>query len=280
MSPKKTTSIFKLALVEFIKDNAISAGAALAYYAIFAIAPLILLSISLSRIFFNTNLAKAELSDFLSQFFGEAGSKIIEIILANETTPKGNITAIVLGIIILLFGSMGLFYQIRKILDRMWNVKPDAHSNKIISFLAKRIIALLTVFLAGLLLLISLLITSIAHNIIDLTGQIGASASAIEGLNNILTIIILTLLFAITTKYLVTEKIPWKKVWLGSIVSSLLFIIGKILFGFYLNFIDLGSAYGAAGSLIIFLFWLYYTANVFLFGAEIIKVSSKKQPLV
>ncbi|PIR87885.1 MAG: ribonuclease BN [Candidatus Harrisonbacteria bacterium CG10_big_fil_rev_8_21_14_0_10_45_28] len=272
----KKDSILKITFSNWQKDNASRIGAALAYYAVFSLAPLLLILIGVSRIFFVQDAARENLLVQLEKIISPAGRQVAETILSNATTLtiKGGTTATVIGVVIVLIGAMAVFRQIYNALDTIWRTSISRRHGHIKAFLIKNLISLVMIIAAGVLLVSSFIISAIISGIAS-NPTIHFPAVFWESINTIISFLVITLVFAITVKMLSAVKLKWAHIWLGALTTSFFFILGKFGFGLYLMLTNLGSAYGAAGALIIFLFWVFYSAQIFLFGVELVKAKSQ-----
>ena len=207
---------------------------------------------------------------------GQQGAEAIETALANADRPQLSSVASIISLVVLFIGASGVFAQLQSALNTVWNVriKPDAG---IWGFIRKRLLSFGMVLSIGFLLLVSLIISTVLSAISKLDlNLISNFAPLWQGIDLLISFSLITLLLALIYKYLPDVIIRWKDVWVGAIITTLLFIIGKYLIGLYLGRSSLGSAYGAAGSLIVFLAWVFYSAQILLFGAEITQVYTRR----
>lgn len=275
----KITTIFKLlkeAFQEWQQDKVSRLAAALAYYTVFSITPLLVIAIAIAGAVFGEDAAKGEIVQQINGLVGDQGAKAIEVTLANANQPDISGFASLISVAILLLGASGVFAQLQDALNTIWNIqaKPDGG---IWEFIRKRLLSFGMVLAIGFLLLVSLLVSA------ALSGLGKFEISILPGFTFIWQIInfaisfgFIALLFALIYKYLPDATIKWDDVIVGSIITALLFTFGKFAIGLYLGRGSLGSAYGAAGSLVIFLAWVYYSAQILLFGAEFTQVYARK----
>ena len=251
-------------------------GAALAYYTLFAIAPLLLIAIAVVGLVFGNEAAAGQVFQYLRQWIGDTAAFSVEEIVRNASARPGTgWLAALTGGVTLLMGASSVFAQLQASMNQIWNVPPDSHSG-ISGFVKNRLLQLGFVLIIGCLLLFS--ITS--------TAVIAVAASRVEitpGLAVIVRIInagislgIITLLFALIFKFLPNVHIDWKDVWIGAFFTALLFMAGNFLVGLYLGKSAVGSIFGAAGSLIVLLVWVYYSAQILFFGAEFTQVYASR----
>ena len=275
----RVKSIFKLlqeAFREWQRDKASLLAAALAYYTVFSITPLLVIAIAIAGAVFGQDAAQGEIVQQINQLVGQQGAKVIETGLANANQPQLTSTASIISIVVLFVGASGVFAQLQEALNTVWNVKPKSDSG-ISVFIRKRLLSFGMVLTVGFLLLVSLIFSAVLSGIgkLDLN-LLPGFVYLWQLLNIVISFGFITLLFALIYKYLPDVKIDWKDVWVGAIITTLLFTIGKFLIGLYLGQGSLGSTYGAAGSLIVFLAWVFYSAQILLFGAELTQVYTRK----
>ena len=272
-------SIFKLikeAFTEWQQDKASLLAAALAYYTVFSITPLLVIAIAIAGAVFGREAAQGEIVTQINQLVGQQGAEAIETALQNANQPELGSIASVISIVVLLIGASGVFAQLQEALNTVWNVKPKPNAG-IWGFIRKRLLSFGVVLAIGFLLLVSLVFSAILSGISKLQiNLLPGMTSFWQLLNFAISFGVISLLFALIYKYLPDVKIRWKDVWVGAIITALLFTIGKYLIGLYLGSGSLGSAYGAAGSLIVFLAWVFYSAQILLFGAEFTQVYARK----
>lgn len=269
MIPRKLKS-FYLHAVEIFSlwnhANASAMGAGIAFYTIFAIAPLFMLVLALAGALFGPEAAHRELFGQIKGLVGDNGATAIQSILTAADKPKTSLWATVIGLMALFIGASTVFIQLQQSLNAIWNVR--LKSNSIRSFIRHRLLSFAALLGIGFLLLVSLIVSAA----LEAAGKwIGGAIPAHEAIWNILDLVIslgiITLLFAMIFKFLPDVRIAWRDVWVGSFVTALFFTIGKYLLGAYLGRSSLSSAYGAAGSFVVVLLWVYYSAQILLFGA-------------
>ncbi|MEM9272557.1 MAG: YihY/virulence factor BrkB family protein [Cyanobacteria bacterium P01_F01_bin.143] len=273
---KPILKLFKEAFREWQQDKASLLAAALAYYTVFSVTPLLVIAIAIAGAVFGEDAAKGELFQQINTLVGEQGAQVIEIALANASKPEIGSAASIISIVVLLLGASGVFAQLQEALNTVWNVKPPKDKS-IWQFIHKRLLSFGMVLVIGLLLLASLLISAILSGLSNFEAHLlPAWISLGKYLNLVISFGLITLLFALIYKYLPDVRIRWKDVWVGAVITAILFSFGKFLIGLYLGRSSFGSAYGAAGSLIIFLAWVFYSAQILLFGAEFTQVYARK----
>jgi membrane protein len=272
---KTLTVLFRQAGAAWLDDDAPTLGAALAFYTLFSLAPVLIVAVSVAGLVFGDKAAQGEIVRQFQGLMGTQGATAIEIILQSTNRPGLGVLATALSLIAILVGASGAFNELQDALNIIWKV----HSTK--SFwrvaLRHRVFSLGLVVATGFLLLTSLVITASLSAAERLVGTLlPISVVVLQSMNFVFSFLVITLLFALIFKLIPDTIIPWRDVWMGSAVTSLLFTMGKVLIGFYLGHSALTSAYGAAASLVIFLIWIYYSAQILLFGAEITHVYALK----
>jgi membrane protein len=276
MNSKLILRLLKETFAEWQEDKVPLLAASLAYYTVFSIAPLLLIAISIAGVFFGEDAVRGEIIGQIQGLIGKEGASTIQSMLQNTQKPNsGGTIATVFSVITLLFGASGVFGQIQEALNIIWEVKPKPGRN-IIKFIQSRFLSSAMVLVIGFLLLVSSVLSTV---LVTITGFINRLVPGVKFLGPsfdfILSLIVVTLLFASIYKVLPDVKVPWRNLWVGSAATALLFNIGKFLIGFYLGNSNMGSTYGAAGSIIIVLVWVFYSAQILLLGAEFTQVYSK-----
>jgi membrane protein len=266
------TTLLRQAGAAWFAHNAPRFGAALAFYTLFSLAPVLIVAVSVAGFAFGEKAAQGEIVRQFQGLMGTQGATAIETILQSTNRPTLGVFATTLGLLAILVGASGAFNELQDALNIIWKV-----DNRTKSFWAvtvrQRFFSLGLVVATGFLLLTSLVVTAalsaaerFASNLLPVSGVL------LESINFALSFGMITILFALIFKFIPDTKIAWRDVRMGAAVTSLLFTVGKIGIGFYLGHSALTSAYGAAASLVIFLIWVYYSAQILLFGAELTQV--------
>jgi membrane protein len=260
----------------FFDDNVTRLGAALAFYTTIAVAPLLVLAIAVAGFFFEETEAREKVIGEIASLAGSHAGKAIESVQAVQPpgeTPAGTTTTAI-GIATLLFGAFGVFHHLQDALNSIWRVKPPATKGWW-NFIRPRLFSFATVIGTGFLLLVSLVASAALS---WLSGQALARFQlptlALQTVNNLISFGMLTFLFAMIFKLLPDTTVRWRNVWLGAVVTALLFTVGKSLLGLYLGRANVASGYGAARSLIVLLLWCYYAAQIVFLGAEFTRVTA------
>lgn len=259
----------------FLDDNALRMSASLAYYTIFAVAPLLLIIVSLAGIIYGQEAAQGKIFAELNRFVGSDAANQIQEIIKNISESQDTAFAIIVGSITLFIGTTGVFIEIQDSINQIWRVKAKPKKGWI-KLITNRILSFSMVIGLGFLLIVSLVINGI---VLALSEKLqiyfpDLTILVINLFNLVLTFIVISALFGIIFKFLPDVLIDWKDVRMGAFFTAILFMGGKFLIGLYIEEVGPGSAYGAAGSLIVILIWVYYTSAILFFGAEFTQVYS------
>lgn len=275
LSAKSLFGLVKESFQEWQADGALDLGAALAYYAIFSLAPLLLIVIGVAGLVWGREAVQGQLVSQLQGLVGEQGGQAIQTMIANAGKHGSGVFATIVGVMTILFGATGVFVQLQTSLDRIWNVEPKPGGG-IWGFVRTRILSFGLVLGIGFLLLISLVVSAAVSAVgAWATGLLPAAKVLLEGATFVLSFALVTLLFAMIFKVLPDVRIDWRDVWIGAAATALLFTLGKFLIGLYLAKSSVASAYGAAGSLVIVLLWIYYSSQILFLGAEFTQVYAR-----
>ncbi len=266
---KGAWGLVKESISSWTADYAPSMGAALAYYTLFSIAPLLIIVIAVAGFFLGAEAARGEILDQIRGLIGDEGAIAIQGLLKSASEPKQGLIAGAVGMLTLIVGATGAFAELQSDLDRIWRSPVEKTRSGIWTMLRKRMLSFGMVLAIAFLLLVSLVVSA------GLSAFEAWSTALAPGLGVLLTatnlcvsFAIVTGLFALMYKMLPSTNIQWRDVWVGAAVTALLFTIGKFLIGLYLGKAGVGSAFGAAGSLVVLIVWVYYSAQIFLLGAE------------
>ena len=252
----------------WVDDYAPSMGAALSYYTLFSLAPLLVLIIAIAGMVFGQDAAQGAIIAQLQGIMGEDGAKAVQDLLLAAREPSTGIIASIVGAFLLLLGATAIFAELQTDLDRIWQVPAKDKPSGVWGWLRSRVLSFGLVLGLAFMLMISLVVSAaLAASSQWLSGGAAESVLA-HGLNFIASFALFTVLFAMIYKIMPTAKISWHDVWMGAAVTALLFNVGKTLIGLYLAKSSVASGFGAAGSFVILVAWFYYSAQIFLFGAE------------
>lgn len=254
------------------KDSRLAA--ALAYYTIFSLAPLLILVIAIAGSVLGEEAARGQIVEQLRQLLGTQGAEVIETVIAgaSKTDESINIIASAVSIAVLIFGATGVFIQLQDALNTIWEVAPKPQSN-IKIFIFSRFLSFGMVMGIAFMLLVSLVISAALAFLNSFLGALSPGMGYLwSAINITISFSVITLLFALIFKFLPDVKIAWSDVLIGAMITALLFTGGKYLIGLYLGKSTFSSAYGAAGSLVVLLFWIYYSAQILFIGAEFTQI--------
>jgi membrane protein len=267
--PKALFSMLKQAFSDWNEDNAPRMGAALAYYTIFSIAPLLLIAIGIAGLVFGAEAAQGRIVEQLDGLVGRSGAEAVQTMLQNAHKPESGLVATVIGAITLLLGASGVFTELRAALNAVWNV-PAPRKGGIMKALKDRFASFAMILVVGFLLLVSLLLSAGLSAFGKYVGGfMPGTVVLLQVLNVVVSLAVITALFAMIYKLLPDTRIEWRDVWVGAAITSALFVVGKFAIGLYLGRSSVASTYGAAGSVVVLLVWVYYAAQILFFGAEL-----------
>lgn len=273
---RNTYLLLKESVQEWSNDDAASLGAAMAYYAAFSIAPLLLLVIAVAGLLIGDAPAERQLFLHLRELIGEDGAATLRQIVRSAHGDGNGLIAVVISGATLFIGATSVLAQLQKSLDRIWDA-PPRQGFDVWSLVKVRLQAFGLVLTVGFLLAISMVATAAIAAIASLLGGwIGQSEPLLQLINIVFSFGLITLLFAMTYRFLPNLKIAWHDVIIGAAVTSLLFSIGKTAIGLYIGRSAISSSFGAAGTFIVFLVWIYYSAMIYLFGAEFCYVYARR----
>jgi membrane protein len=267
MNAKFALEVGKETFKEFMEDKALRLSAALAYYAIFSIGPLLFVMVMVASWAFGDKAVQGQVHDTLNGFVGETAAKTIESMMAAKKLGSSPVTT-ALAIFTLLIGASGVFGQLQDALNTIWEVKAKPGMG-LMSFLRDRFLSMSMVLGLGFLLLVSMVLTTAVQALVTKGGQLFPIPDVVTGiLSEVISFIVVALLFAMIFKFLPDVKIPWKAAFIGAGFTAVLFTGGKFLLGLYLGREGTASAYGAAGSVVVVLLWIYYSSVILFLGAE------------
>ena len=286
MNIKKIVNIIKVTFSAWIDDKAPSMGAALAYYTVFSIAPLLLIVISIAGLIFGAEAARGEIFAQLQDLMGKTEALAVHGMLESVSKPTESVTATIIGVGLLLIGATTVFGELQDDLDRIWRAPKRTDDSGIFGLIRTRVLSFGMILGIGFLLIVSLIFSAVLAALGKWWAPIFGGMALLGNLINVvLSFVLLTFAFAMIYKIMPRVNINWRDVWMGAVVTAFLFTIGKFLIGFYIGRSDLASGFGAAGSLVVVLVWIYYSAQIFLMGAEFTRIysftlgSRKGQPI-
>jgi membrane protein len=278
MAPRAFVSLVKATLQDWSDDKVPRAAAALAYYAVFSLAPLLLIAIGIAGIVFGREQAQTQILAQATSLVGEKGAQAIEMMMgAKSLGQQTGIISTVIGAIALLIGAAGVLAQLKDTLNTVWDVKAPK-TGGLRYFLKTYFMNIALVFATGFLLLVSLIIAAAVGAATDTAHDWLAGPDVLWfGLDAAFGLAMTTVVFALIFKYVPDADVRWRDVWLGALVTSVLFTAGRIALGAYLGREGGDSAYGAAGSILALLAWVYYAAQLVLFGAEFTHADAERR---
>ncbi|HEV2278072.1 MAG TPA: YihY/virulence factor BrkB family protein [Acidobacteriaceae bacterium] len=274
MDVKRFTALFRTSFNDFNKHNDPRMGAALAFYTIGSMSPLVILVLAIASLIFNRNAAEAQLLDKVQSMVGPQGRQSVATILAHGHHVGSGIFSAIIGVVVLFLGASGVFQELRSGLNTIWESEAKPASG-LRGMVRERILTFGMVLSLGFVLLVSLLVSSALQAISSyFSGLLPIPAMVLEFLNALVSFAGIALLFACILKYVPATRVDWRDVRVGAVVTALLFTLGKWLLGIYLGKTSPGAGYGAAGSLVVLVVWVYYSSQIFYLGAEFTHVHS------
>jgi membrane protein len=266
---KALWSVMKRALVGWWSDDVPRMGAALAYYTLFALAPVLVVAIAVAGLAFGPEAVRGEVVGQIQGLVGKEGARAVQAMLEGAAKPSSSIPATIIGLITFFLGATGAFLELQNDLDAIWRVKPKQSSSFFKALLRQRLISFALVLGFAFLLLTSLLVSAALAALHTYIGNAFPGVAVLwEALNVLVSLAVITALFAMIYKVLPDVKLAWSDVWVGGLVTAGLFTMGKTLIGLYIGTSAFSSTYGAAGSVIVVLLWVYYSSQTILLGAE------------
>ena len=277
MSFRDIPDLFKAAAVNWVDDHAQSMGAALAFYTMFSIAPLLLIVISIAGFFFGEQAARGEIFEQLEGMLGTPGALAVQALLESAGKPAESAMATIFGLVFLFIGATSVFAELQDALNRIWRAPQKVKISGIWSLLRARLLSFGMILGIGFLLTVSLAFSAGLAALSKWLYPHATGWATVENTSEVtLGVMLATAVFALIYKTMPRVQIHWKDVWVGAIVTSLLFITGKALIGTYIGRSGVSSHFGVSASLIVVLLWVYYSAQIFLFGAEFTWVYTHK----
>jgi membrane protein len=277
MSFKQFIELMKRTYTEWDNHQATRFGASVALYTLFSIAPLLLLVAAVVALVFSHEQAQTALIDQARSLMGQRGAEAVQSVLQSAQKPSSGLIATVVAFITLLFGASGVFIELREALNAMWDAKARSSSG-IMGMIKDRLFSFGMVLSVGFLLLVSLLLSAGMAFIEKFFGNVvPIPAPVLHVFNFILSFVVVSGLFALMFKFVPDTRVEWRDVSVGALGTALLFTVGKFGLGLYLGIASVGSTYGAAGSLVAVIVWVYYSAQIFFFGAEFTHVYAEQR---
>lgn len=267
---KRILSAARQTLDEFLGHQPFQMAAALSYYMLLSLAPLLLVMVGIAGLAFGHDASTGQLVHKLQSVIGRQNAKTIQSVLAHASKPGSGIASTAIGVVMLLIGASSVFVQLQTCLNRIWNVTAASRRGMVSRFLRGRLVSLAMVLSLGFLLLISLLISAVISGLHNYLANLFPGAVLLLSLvNEGVSLGLITAIIALIFYFLPDAAVAWRDVWAGAFLTSLLFTLGKYLIGLYLGYASVSSVYGAAGSLVVLMIWVYYASLIFFLGAEI-----------
>ena len=268
---KTAWSLARQTFSEWSNDKGGRLGAALSYYTVFSLAPLLLLVVSIAGLAFGREAAEGRMFGELAGLFGADASRLIQSAVAKASETKGGVLGTIVGIVILLAGATGVVIELQDALNTVWKVEPKPNRG-VWGVVRTRLLSVAMILSLGFLLLVSLVVSAV---LAAFSGwmRVAIGDIAVLGwfIDAVVALAVISTLFALIYKILPDAKVAWRDVWVGAVATAVLFMIGKFLMGIYLGSAGTGSVYRAAGSLVVILLWTYYSSQIFFIGAEVIR---------
>lgn len=266
-------AILKETVREANDDKVPMLGAALAFYSMLSVGPLLLIVIAMAGVAFGHDIVSGYIVAEIRRLVGPAGAAAVQIVVTSTPSLKGSIIFTLIGLVTLVVSSTGFFAQLQDALNTIWNAEGKPHGD-VAGFVRKRLLSFAMILTIGVLLVLALVISAVLTALGTMFGSIFTSV-VLHILNIAATFTVVTLLFALIFNILPDVTIKWRDVWVGAGITAVLFTIGKFLIGLYLSRSVLGTTYGATGSVIVFMVWIYYSTQIFLLGAEFTQVYAR-----
>ena len=272
--------MIKRTVKDFLADDCPAMAASMSYFTVFSLAPLLVLTLLVVGVFVDPADLQGHIHNQIATLIGSDGAQQIDemVLSANQSSNRGPVPTI-LGILALLVGATGAFGALQSALNRVWDVKADPRRGGIKSFLGKRLLSLGMVGTIAFLLLVSLVVSAALSAFGDRLGAMlgGISGTIMQIAQVVFSLAVVSILFAAIFKILPDARIAWRDVWVGALFTTVLFVAGKFVIGFYLSRAEPGSSFGAAGALAVILIWVYYSAMIVFLGAEFTQVWSTEK---
>lgn len=262
---------------DWVDDNASRLAAALAYYSLLSLAPLVVIVVAISGFFLGPESARGRVAGELGTIVGGPAAQGIQSVVQSAQSPSTGVVSTIVGVVTLFVGASGVFGELQSSLNTIWEVKAKP-GNGILREIKTRFVSFTMVLGVAFLLLVSLILSTVLSTLGTQFSQALPGGEALwQVVNFVISLAVITLLFAFIFKYIPDAEVKWQDVWLGALVTAVLFTLGKFLLGLYLGKAAVGSAYGAAGSLIALVVWVYYAAQILFLGAEFTQVRARRR---
>ncbi|HUB44551.1 MAG TPA: YihY/virulence factor BrkB family protein [Acetobacteraceae bacterium] len=279
MRPRDAWQLTRCSVSAFFEDDAFSKGAAISFYAVLALGPILLIIVALAGFLYGDDAARGALLDRLNNIMGAHAAGFLQDAIKSAGSHGDGVTATIVGVVSLLLTATGVFGELQTALNAIWRVPPKGSTMR--QLLRSRLVSLGLVLLLALVLIVSLVLSALIVGLQHQLNRIAAvPAAAIGWLNFVLSFALLSALITAVYKVLPDRDLDWRDVAAGAVVTALLITIGKVAIGIYIGSSATISGYGAAGSVIAVLFWIYYSVEIFLLGAEFTRVYAEREDLL
>jgi membrane protein len=269
MTLSRLWAVLKRALSGWWNDNVPHLGAALSYYTLFSLAPILIVAIAIAGLVFGAEAVRGEIVGQIEALVGHDGAVAVQAMLEGAARPSSSVPATIIGVVTFFLGATGAFLELQTALNAIWRVKPKQSGSFLRALILDRLISFGLVLGVGFLMLTSLLVSAGLSALYSYMGETFPGGAVLwEGANVIVTLAVVSILFAMIYKMLPDVELAWSDVWVGGLVTAGFFTMGKFLIGLYLGTSALASSYGAAGSVVVLLLWVFYSAQIVLLGAE------------
>jgi membrane protein len=277
MKRQSVWQVLKAIVTQWIEDNPFELASSLSYYTLFSLAPVLIIAIAVAGFVFGREAAQNQIVQTIQGLVGQDSARAVQTIIQNASSkPTAGVISMILGVAALLFGAGGVVSQLQTSLNTIWGVVPKSGQG-VWGFIRQRFVSFAMVLAIGFLLLVSLAVSALLSGLTHyMGGLVGVRAFVAHALDLFVSFIFVTILFALIYKFLPDVRIQWKDVWIGAALTSVLFTAGKFLIGLYLGISGVTSVFGAAGSLITILVWVYYSSLIFFLGAEFTQVYASR----
>lgn len=261
----------------FFADRPFQLAAALSYYTLLSLAPILLVVIGIAGLAFGEAAVRGQLVEQIRSLVGQQSAEAIQTMIAHASRTHGGFIPTIVGIVIMLIGATTVFMQLQAALNQIWHVEAAPDHSAILGFIRNRLLSLAVVISLGFFMLVSLVLSATISGLHGyLTTFFPGAAILVRVLNIVVTLVMITVVIALIFKFLPDVEIAWRDVWVGAVITSALFAVGKYVIGLYLGHAGVGSGFGAAGSIVVLMVWVYYTSLILFFGAEITQVYARR----
>ncbi len=268
-------NLFKTAASCWLSHDDMRLAAALSYYTVFSLGPLLILATAIAGLAFGDEAASGALSRELTGLVGPTGAQAVEALVTSARRKESGVIASIIGIIVLFLGASGVFTELKAAINKIWDAHPKK-STGVMSFFKDRLLSFAMVLAVGFLLLVSLVLSAGLAAVAEFAkGYLPIPGPAMHLLATLASFLLITCLFAMLFKFLPDCRVRWRDVWLGAALTSLFFSVGKTFIGLYLGQSAVLSSYGAAGSVVAVMLWAYYSSAIFFFGAELTRARAE-----